>query len=384
VPSPSPDSTQPARSRPTPIPPLRGRPATRLLGWFDRENRKLPWRGTTDPYAIWISEVMLQQTMVQTVLPRFRPFLRRFPTIRALSRAPLDDVLAAWSGLGYYARARNLHRAAAIVVARHGGRLPAGLAELRALPGMGDYMSKAVAAIAFGTRTFPVDANIRRVVSRLYATEVPEEALPAVVSPRRPGDSIAALFDLGQTICRPRNPACGACPFRTSCRAFSLGAVGDFPARPARTRLRPFHRCVAAVVADDGRLLLRRRAAGFLSGMWELPGAEGKSLSSARAAFRRHFPTAELRPVSVVEQPIAGRRVRVEIYRARETEHRGDRWMTPAEVERSASPSLTKKIARCVASGEAEGRRIESCESRAGSRSSRSARAPRGPTSFSR
>jgi len=322
----------------------------RLLAWFDREKRQLPWRGTSDPYAIWVSEVMLQQTTVQTVLPRFRPFLRRFPTIRALARASLDDVLAAWSGLGYYARARNLHRAANVVAARHGGRLPPGLAELRALPGVGDYMAQAIAAIAFGARTFPIDANIRRVASRLSASAAAEEILPSLVSARRPGDSVAAIFDLGQTICRPRNPSCGACPVRVSCRAFSLNAVDDYPPRPARKALRPFYRCVAAVVSDDGRVLLRRRARGVLSGMWELPGEEGDSLSSARADFRRSFRTATRRPFALVEQPIAGRIVRVEIYRASARERPGDRWMSPAEIEKSASPSLTKKIVRRISS----------------------------------
>jgi A/G-specific adenine glycosylase len=319
-----------------------------LLRWFDREKRELPWRGTKDPYAIWVSEVMLQQTTVQTVLPRYGPFLRRFPTIRALARAPLDDVLAAWSGLGYYARARNLHRAARLVVENHGARLPDDLAALRALPGMGEYMSQAVAAIAFGRSTLPVDANIRRVVTRLFATDDPVSRLAEVISPARPGDSIAAIFDLGQTICRPRDPACPACPAGASCRARALGATADYPPRATRAPLRPFYRCAAAVVSRD-RILMHRRENGWLSGMWELPGEEADRLGDARKRFRRRFPTASPRPVAVIEQPIAGRRVRVEVYRTPGVPRGArDRWMTASAIEGSASPSLTKKIVRQI------------------------------------
>jgi len=291
---------------------------------------------------------MLQQTTVQTVLPRYRPFLRRFPTLRALARAPLDDVLAAWSGLGYYARARNLHRAANLVVQRHGGRLPDDLEALRALPGMGDYMSQAVAAIAFGRSTLPMDANIRRVVSRLFATGDPAPRLAEVISPARPGDSIAAIFDLGQTICRPRDPDCPACPVRSNCRAEATGSTADFPPRPARAPLRPFYRCAAAILSR-GRILMRRRQKGWLAGMWELPGEEADRLGDARKRFRRRFPEASPLPAATVEQPIAGRRVRVEIYPAPGAPAgAGDRWMTVSEVEESASPSLTKKIVRRI------------------------------------
>jgi A/G-specific adenine glycosylase len=322
--------------------------ASLLLAWFDREKRELPWRGTKDPYAIWVSEIMLQQTTVQTVLPRYRPFLRRFPTIRSLAKASLDEVLAAWSGLGYYARARNLHRAARLVVERHRGRLPDDLEALRALPGMGEYMAKAVAAIAFGRSTLPMDANIRRVVSRLFASDDPASRLAEVISPARPGDSIAAIFDLGQTICRPRDPDCPACPVERVCRARASGSTSDFPSRAARAPLRPYYRCAAAVLSR-GRILMRRREKGWLAGMWELPGEEADRLAVARARFRRHFPEAAPLPVATIEQPIAGRRVRVEVYPAPGAPRGArDHWMTAAEIEGSASPSLTKKIVRRI------------------------------------
>lgn len=319
-----------------------------MLRWFDREKRELPWRGTKDPYAVWVSEVMLQQTTVQTVRPRFRPFLRRFPTIRALARAPLEDVLAAWSGLGYYARARNLHRAAALVVERHGGRLPDDVDALRALPGVGDYMAQAVASLAFGRPTTPIEANVRRVVSRLSAAPVSPALVGALVSPRRPADSLAALFDLGQTVCRPKNPACPRCPIASACRARAEDRIAEFPSRAIRSPLRPWYRCAAAVFRG-GRFLFRRRPAGWLAGMWELPGEEAASLAAARALFRKRFPGAESTPEAVVVQPIAGRRVRVEVYTVGAVSvHVGDRWMTAAEIESGAAPALTKKIVRGI------------------------------------
>ncbi|HET7453750.1 MAG TPA: NUDIX domain-containing protein, partial [Thermoanaerobaculia bacterium] len=204
----------------------------------------------------------------------------------------------------------------------------------------------AVAAIAFGAATLPIEANIRRVASRLFATPDPAPRLPEVLSRERIGDSIAALFDLGQTVCRPRNPACPRCPVATECRARAQDRVADFPSRPARGALRPWYRCAAAVFRG-GRLLLRRRPAGWLAGMWELPGVESASLAAARAHFRRRFPGAAPTPEPVVVQPIAGRRVHVEVYRSRRAPALpGDRWMTVAEIESGAAPSLTKKIVR--------------------------------------
>ncbi|HKB71403.1 MAG TPA: A/G-specific adenine glycosylase [Thermoanaerobaculia bacterium] len=330
-----------------------------LLAWFDREKRELPWRGTRDPWAIWVSEVMLQQTTVQTVLPRYPKFLKRFPTVETLARARLDTVLAAWSGLGYYARARNLHRAARTVVEEHGGKIPEDPEVLRGLPGIGAYMAQALSAIAFGRPALPVEANVRRVVSRIEAADVTPEAVARLVSRKRPGDSIAALFDLGQIVCRPRNPACGACPLARSCRARARGIVDRFPPRRTARPARPLYRCVAAAVSENGRILVRRRADGFLAGMWELPGVEADVLSVARARFRSRFRAAGRALLGTVEQPIAGKRVRVEIYSTPAPASRpGDRWMTAAEIEASASPSLTKKIARRVSPAPRERRRI--------------------------
>jgi len=210
-----------------------------LLRWYDGQARDLPWRRTRDPYAIWVSEVMLQQTQVSVVLPYWRTFLARFPDVAALARSDLDEVLAAWRGLGYYARARNLHRAAQAVVERHAGRLPDDVEALRALPGFGRYTVGAVASIAFGRSVPLVDGNVARVLARLFGVEgsagdaVREKQLWALaetlVEGERPGDWNQALMELGATVCRPEQPTCLLCPLRSCCVALASGRVGGIP-----------------------------------------------------------------------------------------------------------------------------------------------------------
>ena len=314
-----------------------------MLRWFDREKRELPWRGSRDPYRVWVSEIMLQQTTVQTVMSRFGPFLRRFPTVRALARAREDSVLAAWSGLGYYSRARNLHRAAKEIVARHGGRLPADPESLRQLPGFGPYTAAAVAAIAFGRPSAPMDANIRRVVSRLQATSNPAPFVPELVDPARPGDSIAALFDLGQTLCRPRSPACSECPLSPACRARVEGSIESFPERKRLAPYRPVYLSAAAIIRGD-RLWLRRRESTWLSGLWEFPSVEAATRREARARFRRLYGDAVL--VGTAEHTVVRRKIRVELFRTdRAPRDPEGRWMTVRQIRERASPTLTRKIA---------------------------------------
>lgn len=314
-----------------------------MLGWFEREKRELPWRGTGDPFAIWVSEIMLQQTTVQTVLRRYAAFLRRFPTVRSLARAREDSVLAAWSGLGYYRRARNLRLAAREIVSRHGGALPADADALRKLPGFGPYTADAVAAIAFGRPALPMDANIRRVVSRLFATADPPAYLPRIVGRSRPGDTIAALFDLGQGICRPRNPRCSECPLARSCRARREGSVASFPKKTPLPPYRPVYLCAAAIVRGE-KLWLRRRDSTWLAGLWEFPSVEAASRRAARAAFRRLYGDATL--LGEVEHTVVRRKVRAELYRTdRAPRDSEGRWMTLREVGTRASPTLTRKIA---------------------------------------
>jgi A/G-specific adenine glycosylase len=257
---------------------------SQLLAWFDRHQRGLPWRRTKDPYAIWVSEVMLQQTQVDRVVPFFERFLATFPTVTALAAASVPEVLAQWSGLGYYSRARNLHKAAQAVVATHQGTLPDTVESLLTLPGFGRYTAGAVASIAFGKAAPLVDGNVARVLSRLFVIEgVPgekqrEAALWAkateLVAGERPGDWNQALMELGATVCVPSNPLCLVCPIQRSCGALAKGRVDELPPpKPAAKRKRL--ELVAAIVDRSGDLLLARRPeSGLFGGLWELPCAE--------------------------------------------------------------------------------------------------------------
>lgn len=257
--------------------------ATRLLHWYDRHRRDLPWRRTRDPYRIWLSEVMLQQTRVETVLRYYERFLDRFPTVGALAAAPLDDVLALWSGLGYYRRARQLHSAAQRVAEQ--GRMPRSLEELRELPGIGPYTAAAVASIAFGEPAGVLDGNVERVVSRLLASGDDPKATAGrrwllahvegeLLEPARPGDSNQALMELGATVCLPQRPRCPRCPLRPDCRAATQGDPESYPVPRKRRAPIAVRRAVAVVRGGgDGRVLLYRRpdSAELLAGTWELP-----------------------------------------------------------------------------------------------------------------
>ncbi len=258
--------------------------AQALLAWYDAHRRELPWRAPpgerTEPYRVWLSEIMLQQTVAATVAPYFRRFVGRWPDVEALAAASLDEVLQAWQGLGYYARARNLHAAARIVAAQHGGRFPDSEAGLRALPGIGDYTAAAIAAIAFDRKATVVDGNVERVMARLFHIETPlpaakkaiRNAAAALTPEARPGDYAQAVMDLGATVCLPRRPRCGACPWSEACLARAAGVAESLPAKAPR-RLRPVRRGIAYWTEDGaGRVLLRRRPeTGLLGGMMEVP-----------------------------------------------------------------------------------------------------------------
>jgi A/G-specific adenine glycosylase len=264
-----------------------------LLDHFDQTRRDLPWRRTTDPYAVWVSEVMLQQTRVDAVVPYYERWLARFPTIEALCAADLDDVLKTWEGLGYYARARNLHAAARALRERHAGDLPSDPRELQRLPGIGEYTAGAIASIAFGVPAPAVDGNVRRVLARIYDLEEPtagqlRRIAMALVPEDRPGDFNQALMELGATLCTPRSPRCEACPLATHCRARALGVQEERP-RPAAKRAVP-ERVIATAVIDDGAdrvLVVRRPPEGLLGGLWEFPGEEaGPGQESSNVARR--------------------------------------------------------------------------------------------------
>lgn len=258
-----------------------------LLSWYDRDRRRLPWRADpgafADPYHVWLSEVMLQQTTVQAVIPYFNAFLARWPTVGDLAAAPTEEVMAAWAGLGYYARARNLHACAKLVAEWRGGAFPEEEAALRQLPGVGDYTAAAVAAIAFGRRAVVVDGNVERVMARMFAVTEPLpgakgrlKQLAASLTPaERCGDYAQAVMDLGATICTPKGPACGLCPWRPACAGLAQGIAEELPAKVAKAE-RPTRRgLIFWITASDGSVLLRRRPPkGLLGGMMEFPSTD--------------------------------------------------------------------------------------------------------------
>ncbi len=255
----------------------------KLLGWYDGHRRRLPWRETRDPYAIWISEIMLQQTQVKTVVPYYLRFLERFPTVETLAHAPLGEVLKTWENLGYYARVRNLHKAAGEIAEQYGGRIPDNREEIIRLPGIGRYTAGAILSIAFGRVVPAVDGNVRRVISRLF--EITEsvddeetreriEALVQTLVPKRdPGRFNQALMELGAVRCTPKSPSCPACPLQDDCRARAQGLAHRLPARGKKKTV-PHREVVAAVIRDGkGRILIvQRPARGLLGSLWKFPG----------------------------------------------------------------------------------------------------------------
>jgi A/G-specific adenine glycosylase len=255
-----------------------------LLQWYGREGRDLPWRKTRDPYQIWISEIMLQQTGVGTVIPYYERFLERFPDLYALADAPLDDVIEKWAGLGYYSRARNIHAAAITIRDRFGGRLPSDLENLMALPGIGRSSAGAILSIAFNRKAPILDGNVRRILCRIFAvSEEPRSSAAEkklwqwaeeLAPEERPHDYSQAIMDLGATLCTPRNPACDRCPVANCCLAHKLGKAEDLPVRSRRKPL-PQRREVALVLVRQGRYLVRQRPySGMLGGLWEFPSLE--------------------------------------------------------------------------------------------------------------
>lgn len=258
--------------------------ADRLLDWYSASARDLPWRRTRDPYHIWVSEIMLQQTRVETVIPYYERWMARFPTLEALADAPEEQVLKAWEGLGYYSRARNLHAAAREVVARYGGTVPDDPDAVASLKGIGPYTAGAILSIAFNRPVPAVDGNVLRVIARLYAIvddiaqpatrRTIEELVRAMIPQDRPGDFNQALMDLGATICTPRRPRCLLCPVRDLCEGRRAGRETELPVKGRAKAPRPVERA-AAVIEREGRLLIvRRPQEGLLAGLWELPGGD--------------------------------------------------------------------------------------------------------------
>jgi A/G-specific adenine glycosylase len=337
--------------------------AALLLAWYDRHRRTMPWRALPgqlpDPYRVWLSEIMLQQTTVAAVGPYFDRFLTRFPTVQALASAAEGDVMAAWAGLGYYARARNLH-AGAKAVAACGGVFPSDIAALRAIPGIGPYTANAVAAIAFGIPVVPVDGNVERVTARLFAIQTPlPAAKPALAAAAaglnhapeaqaRASDFAQALFDLGATICT-RNPACAICPWSAPCQARAAGIAAELP-RKAAKKTRPQRYGAQFFLTDSqGQVLLRRRPPrGLLGGMTELPGTDWRSAPWTRPEAHAQAPMrAAWRQAGQVRHVFTHFELMLDVYAARVPAITAEGFLRPeAALEGEALPSVMRK---CIA-----------------------------------
>jgi len=297
--APSPDP--PASHQPvSPMAPeMRTQLRQRLMHWYQAHHRPLPWRNTRDPYHIWVSEVMLQQTQVKTVIPYFPAFMAAFPTLADLADADLDAVLKQWEGLGYYARARNLHKAARQVMDEFGGRIPDRFAGFKALPGVGDYIAAAVMSIAFGRPRAVVDGNVKRVLARLFCLDTPvnhssahkrfQPLADALLDRSDPGTFNQAVMELGALICIPAAPDCTACPLVHFCRARNQSRVMEFPVKRTRKKT-PCHHISTGIVTRQGRLLItRRKPDGLLGGLWEFPGGKVKKNEPAADACVREI-----------------------------------------------------------------------------------------------
>jgi A/G-specific adenine glycosylase len=346
--------------------------ADRLLDWYNAQARDLPWRRTRDPYAIWVAEIMLQQTQVEAVKPYFERFLARFPTVAALAAAPRDDVLKLWEGLGYYARARNLHAAAQRIVAEHGGQVPSDPAALARLPGIGRYTAGAILSIAFGQDTPVLDGNVRRVLCRVFhITEDPRkpaverrlwELAASLVPPGQAGDYNQALMDLGATICIPRAPRCLICPLHDLCEARKQGDQDRLPVKSPRREL-PHYDVTAGVIWRDGRVLLAQRLPDrLLGGLWEFPGGKQEAGETLEDCLRREVREElsieiEVGPhLMTLAHAYTHFRITLHVFTCRHA--RGEpqaldvaawRWVAPEELSRYAMAVTDQQIARQVA-----------------------------------
>ncbi len=338
-----------------------------LLDWYAGAQRDLPWRHTRDPYRIWVSEVMLQQTQVRTVIPYYQRFLARFPDLAALAAAPLDDVLKLWEGLGYYARARNLHAAARVLVASSGAVVPRDPDRFGELPGVGAYVRAAVTSIAFGYALAAVDGNVKRVLARAFGIEevvdrpagarAIQDLADRLLDRDDPGTFNQAMMELGALLCRPRDPDCPACPWVDACVARAEGTPQQFPRKSARGPV-PTARIAVGVVARRGRVLITRRAeSAMLGGLWEFPGGKIRARESAEAACRR-----EIREETGLEVDVVGKvttvrhayshlKVEIDVFRcvARKGRVRlrgpvDHRWILLEETARYAFPKANHKF----------------------------------------
>jgi A/G-specific adenine glycosylase len=340
--------------------------ASQVLAWYDRSRRVLPWRALPGqrpyPYAVWLSEIMLQQTTVAAVKPYFTAFLQKWPKIEQLAEASTEEVMRQWAGLGYYSRARNLHACAKTLAKLHGGHFPRNEPALRALPGIGPYTAAAIAAIAFDQRAVVVDGNIERVIARLFAIDTPlptakgliKQKADALTPFERPGDYAQAMMDLGATLCTPRRPACAICPLHESCAALAQSAAEAFPKKAAKPP-RPLRRgAVFFIRRTDGAVLVRTRSEkGLLGGMTEIPSTEWRSDFTLETATGQAPLAASYRLIDqTVEHVFTHFALRLYVYfgevGARTLAPQGSRFVTPAKLDLEAFPSVMRKIIELV------------------------------------
>jgi A/G-specific adenine glycosylase len=338
-----------------------------LLLWHQPLWRQMPWRATRDPYRIWLSEVMLHQTQAETAVPYYERFLTAFPTVEALAAAPLDDVLKLWEGLGYYARARNLHAAARQVVARHGGQVPRDERGLLALPGIGRYTAGEILSIAFGEDYPAVDGNVTRVLCRVFNVAAPPASAPVnrqmweltgQMLPRgQAGDFNQALMDLGALVCTPRRPQCGACPWRDECEANRLGLQAERPVRGLRRATPHYDIAVGVIWRGEHLLIARRPPQGLLGGLWEFPGGKIEPGETPAQALAREaseelgIQVGEARPFLTVRHAYTHFRVTLHVLQARHQSGQPEcractdwRWESVENLRQYAFPAANHRI----------------------------------------
>jgi A/G-specific adenine glycosylase len=346
-----------------------------LIAWFEAHKADLPWRRTKDPYAVWLSEIMLQQTQVATVIPYYERFLARFPTVGALAAASLDEVLKLWEGLGYYSRARNLHRAAQMVVDTFGGIFPSGAGELLRLPGVGRYTAGAIASIAFGQDVPLLDGNVIRILTRLFdiaddvnqpATQTALWDLAGQLLPRgRAGAWNESLMEFGRRICTPKSPACDACPITDHCVARRLGVQNERPVKRPRARTPHYDVTAAVTRRDDGRILIAQRPPeGMLGGLWEFPGGKREPGETLAECLRREIheelglEIAVGDPIGTVQHAYSHFRITLYAFECRPVggepqaiECADWAWVTLDELEQYAFPVTDQKIIAMLTDG---------------------------------
>jgi A/G-specific adenine glycosylase len=343
-----------------------------LLGWFGRHARDLPFRQTKDPYRIWLSEIMLQQTQVKTVIPYYERFLKKLPTLQALAEAKLDTVLKLWQGLGYYTRAKSLHKAAKIIVENHGGQFPHTFEDILALPGIGHYTAGAIGSIAFSLRKPVLDGNVIRVLCRWFAIEenpadakvreklwrIAEELLPA----KNCGDWNQSLMELGSEICTPKNPLCNQCPVQQFCMAFEKGIQDTLPRRKKKKTVPHYTVAIAVIMNKEGKLLIdKRRPEGFLGGLWELPGGKKQKKETFKQAIEREvreetgLRVESVKKLCIVKHAYSHFSVSLHTYLCNPVSGKASplgceevKWIRLTQLHRFAFPSGTMKIFECL------------------------------------